>query len=414
MNVEKRIEAVRRLCSFEGRVAGTDAERRAANDLAAQLRGLGRRAEVESIYVHPQWPLVLALHCLLALAGSLVAIELPAVGFGVVLLTAISMYLDLNGRAYLLRRLFFRRASQNVVSRGRNRGDAGTLVLCANYDTGRSGLAYGRSWRRLAARVAGLLGIPFSPGRLVFWSIFALLPLIGLRMAEVDASWISTAQLPPTLVLVVAVFLLVDIQLSNPVAGANLNASGTATVLSLADELEREPAASLDVWVVLAGAGDPLHTGLREFVRGHRDDFDPESTWFIAVEGVGAGDVRFATSQGPVVSYGMASRLTELCQAIADADSDRDDPLGVGPHRSGFATGSLAPVLRRLPATTVTCLEPGDLLPAAAHTPRDVPDALDPEALERAHRFCLELVRALDRDLARRRDRQAERESAVV
>ena len=28
------------------------------------------------------------------------------------------MYLDLNGRFYLLRRLFFRRASQNVVSPG--------------------------------------------------------------------------------------------------------------------------------------------------------------------------------------------------------------------------------------------------------------------------------------------------------
>ena len=414
MNVEERITAVRRLCSFEGRVAGTDAERRAANDLAVQLRELGHRTDVEPTYVHPQWPLVQALHALLALAGSLVAIEEPAVGFGIVLVTLASMYLDLNGRFYLLRRLFFRRASQNVVSRGGRHDAAGTLVLCANYDAGRSGIAYGRRWRGLAARVGRLLGVPFSPGRLVFWSAAVLLPLIGLRMAEVESNLISVLQLPPTLVLVFAIFLLVDIQLSDATPSANLNASGVATALSLAAELEREAPAELDVWIVLPGADDPFHTGIRHFVRAHRDELDRETTWYLAVEGVGAGDVRFTTSQGPVVSYGMASRLTELCAAIADADADRDDPLGARPLRSGFGSGSLAAVLAKYPSTTVTCLEPGELLPAAAHSARDVPDVLDPDAMERAHRFCLELIRALDRDLARKRDREGEPESAVV
>ncbi len=240
MNVEERIEAVRRLCSFEGRLAGTDAERRAANDLAAGLRDRGRRVEIEPTYVQPQWALAQALHCLLALAGSLVALNLPVVGFAIVLVTAVSMYLDLNGRFYLLRRIFFRRASQNVVSRGRRRDAAGTLVLCANYDTGRGGSAYGRGWSAVTNRLGALVPAPFSPARLVFWSIAVLLPLIGLRMAELDANWISILQLPPTLVLVLAIFLLVDIHLSAPVPGANVNASGVATAVSIADELDRD------------------------------------------------------------------------------------------------------------------------------------------------------------------------------
>lgn len=414
MNVSAPIERVRRLCAFEGRLAGTDAERRAAGDLAAQLREIGRRAEIEPTYVHPQWPLVMALHCVLALAGSLLAIEEPAAGFAVVLLAAGSLHLDLNARLYILRRAFFRRASQNVVSRGRRRDAAGTLVLCANYDTGRGGVAYGRSWRAATRRFSAFVPAPFSPSRLVFWSIFVLLPLIGLRMAEVDANWISVAQLLPTLVLVVATFLLVDVQLSAPTPGANLNASGVATAISVAEELGSDRPDHLDVWVVLAGAGDALHAGARSFLRAHRNELDPETTWFMAIEAVGEGELRFATSQGPVVSYAMASRLTELCAAIVDADADRPDPLGARPLRSGYGSGSLPAVLAGYPATTITCLPAGELLAPRIHTAADTPDALDPDALGRAHRFCLELARALDRDLARRADRAAERESAVV
>jgi hypothetical protein len=112
------MEIIRELCSFERRLTGTDAERRAAKAMTERLRGLGRRAEAEPIYVHPQYSLVHAAHCGLGFAASLVAVSIPALGFGLALLAATSMYLDLNGRLYLIRSLFFRRASQNVVSPG--------------------------------------------------------------------------------------------------------------------------------------------------------------------------------------------------------------------------------------------------------------------------------------------------------
>src|SRR5436190_23697153 len=79
-----RMELIRELCSFEGRRAGTDAERRAANWLATQLRDGGRRAVVEPTYVHPQYGLVPALHCAAGFAGSLVATVAPPAGFAMV------------------------------------------------------------------------------------------------------------------------------------------------------------------------------------------------------------------------------------------------------------------------------------------------------------------------------------------
>ena len=80
------------------------------------------------------------------------------------------MYFDLNARHYLLRRLFFRRASQNVVSKGRNRDAPARVVISAHYDAARSGSAYSPRRMRLFARLQRLLPFPFSPLRLIFWS----------------------------------------------------------------------------------------------------------------------------------------------------------------------------------------------------------------------------------------------------
>jgi hypothetical protein len=98
MEVAARMEVIRELCSLEGRLAGTDAERRAANRLAKRLRESGRRADVEPTYVHPQAPLVHAAHCALGVAGSLVAVASPPVGFALVLATAVSVFFDFNTR----------------------------------------------------------------------------------------------------------------------------------------------------------------------------------------------------------------------------------------------------------------------------------------------------------------------------
>ena len=407
------MEIVRELCSFERRLAGTDAERRAANRLAERLRELGRRAEIEPTYVHPQIGLIYAAHSVIGLAGSLVAVAIPALGFGLVLLAATSMYLDLNTRFYLLRRLFFRRASQNVVSKGRMRNAPARLVISAHYDAARSGAAFGPRRMRLLARLQRLLRLPLSPTRLLFWSLAVLVPILGARMAGAEANSISLLQLAPTLVLLTAIFASIDIALSDVVPGANDNASGVATALSLAAELERERPRNLDVWVVLTGGEECMMEGMRAFVRSHREELDPRSTFLLNIDSVGRGQVRFEVGEGPAVTYELDSRLTELCAAIAEADSDGENRFRAAPLRSGFATDILPARLARIPATTITCLEPGALVPARMHTPEDVPGALHWKAIDGAHGFALELIRLLDRDVGRRSSADAPRTSSA-
>ena len=82
----------------------------------------------------------MAAHVLLALAGSLLALVVAPLGFVLVLVAATSLYLDQNTRLYLIRRLFFRRASQNVVSPGPNPAAPARLILSAHYDAAKTGL----------------------------------------------------------------------------------------------------------------------------------------------------------------------------------------------------------------------------------------------------------------------------------
>ncbi len=402
MDAAARMEVIRELCSFEGRLAGTDAERRAANWLAKRLRDGGRRVEVEPTYVHPKFGLVHAGHCALGFAGSLAAIAQPAVGFAICLAAALSMYLDLNARFYLLRRLFFRRASQNVVSRGSRPEAPARLLLCAHYDAARTGAFFRPRTIARFTRLARISPVPFGPFRPLFWSLAVLLPILGARMAGIDSGAISLLQLPPTLILLVGAFALTDVELSDVVPGANDNASGVATALSLAEELDADPPENLDVWIVLPGAEECLMEGMRAFVRTCGKELERAATYFLNLDSVGRGDIRYVTSEGLAVSFAMDRRLVELCRAIATADHEHDGRFAAEPLAWGFAGDGLPIRLAKFPVTTITTLQPGALFAANYHRPEDVPERLDAAALDRAHGFTLELVRALDRDVGRR------------
>jgi hypothetical protein len=395
------MELIRELCSFEGRYPGSDAERRAANFLAGRLRGMGRRVDIEPTFVHPEYALVHALHCSVAIAGSLVSVSVPALGFGLVLLAATSLYLDQSTRLYLLRRLFFRRASQNVVSPGHRPEAPARLILTAHYDAAKTGYVFGPRAVALARRLPERWRLLLGPFRLIFWGgIGPLLPLLGARMAGIEATWVSVLQLVPTVLLLVAVFLLVDIALSKVVPGAYDNASGVATVLSVAAELDRSPPHSLDVWVVLPGAEECNCEGMRGYVRAHRRELDRECTFFVNVDSTSYGKVAYEASEGAIVSYAMDRRLFELCEAIAAADREGEDRYGARPIRSPFHTDALPIRVAGLRAISVVAVEDG-VVPPWYHTPQDTPERVDGEAITRSVGFTLALIRQLDADVGR-------------
>jgi peptidase M28-like protein len=384
-------DVIARLVGFEGRAPGTAAEREAAEYLAQELRGMGREAEVEPIRVRPAYHLTHALHAALAVLGSVVAVNNPALGVVVLLLVAVSMFGDLTGRFHLLRLLTPRRPSQNVTSPGPRPDAPARLVLTAHYDAARSGLIFART-RRAAPRPIRALSRLGSRIDAIFWATVAVLAIAVLRLiagiTSDESTVLTVIQFAPTVLLIVGVLLFVDVALSEPVPGANDNASGVAAALELAGRLAAQPPHHLDVWVVLPGASEGVMLGMREWMRAHRDDIDPRRTFFVNLDSVGRGEVRYVKGEGFVVIEQHDARLVRLCESI-----------GTGtPQVLRFGTDAVIPTMRRFSSITICCTDPNGRIPDQ-HRRSDTTEKIEPRAVTAAVDFAHKLVHRIDAEL---------------
>jgi peptidase M28-like protein len=383
---------IEELVAFEGRWAGTDAERRAARHLERRLEELGRDARVEPTSVRPSYPIAHAVHAVLAIVGSVVAVDHPAIGAGLVLVALLLTFGDATGMFMLTRRLTGWRASQNVVSP--EEGDKpATLILVAHYDAARTGAIFGRRVQERRAALGRLLHRPIGPLDPFFWSIAAILVCCLIRLPGLDNVALTAVQFVPTVALIVSVPLLVDVALSGVVPGANDNASGVATVLRLGDRyggaLEH-----FDLWLVLTGAEEPFALGMRAFLKRHRHSLDKARTVVVNVEEVGFGTVRYTEREGPVISIRSHVQLVEICDQISEDDED-GEYFGARRLVSRTKSDGFAARLAGYPAITVCCRNALDYTPEH-HLPTDTPERIDDDALERAFGFCSELVQRLD------------------
>jgi hypothetical protein len=365
------------------RAPGSDAERRTAVHLAQRLTELGRTAETESLAAYPGWPLAYATLAAAAVGAGVLAVYVPVAGAALALAVALLTFLDAGMLVPAARRPFGRRASQNVVSWG-GAGKAGSLFLVAHYDAGRGGLAHNdRSARRKAA-LSGLIRRPIGGLQPLFWAELGVLVCALLRLAGLDGTALSAVQFAPTLVLLVAVALLIDIALSPTKAGENDNASGTVLVLRLAERLG-EALEYFDVHVLFTGAEKAGAAGMRAFLRRHRPPRD--TTVLLNIERVGSGAVRYTRREGALLTLRSHPQLVALCDQIAE-DDDRD-AFGAGPIVNRSASDAAAASAAGIPALTVTCRDRIDYASGR----------VDEQALERAEGFCLELIERLDAEV---------------
>lgn len=365
-----------RLAGFHDRRAGSDSERRAACHVRDRLRELGREAELEPFRVRPHWASAQAVAAAVAVVGSVVSVSSPGLGLLLVAFAAVTSVVEATGAAHLLLRLTGDRTSQNVSSPG-GRERQGVLLLVADCD-----VPIESAFARVARRVR-------DPWAVIGGAMLLILACSLLRGLGFEGNGLTAVQLVPTLILLAAVPLLVDVELSGA-GGGGPQAAGTAVVLSLAAELESE-LRYLDVWAVVTGGRAPFGQGMRAWLRRHRGELDPKRTVVVTVEAVGSGGVRYARRAGPLLlSWKTSGDLVRICRDIAEDDED------------GSAFDAQAVVDR----------EPGDAVAASSRglaaigISTDDRDEVDPQAVERVRAFCAELARRIDVELAPRLEQE--------
>jgi hypothetical protein len=371
-----------------------EGERKAAEEIAHELRSSGRDAEIEPIRVRPAYALAHALHMALAVAGNVISVYSPPLGVAILLLAGVSMYGDLTARFHLARLLFPRRRSQVVTSPGGRPDAPARLYVVANHDAARSGLMFNR--RRRPLRLLRPFRRLASPMDVAFWtlvvSLLMALARLFLGVDRDEATPLTIAQFVATAVLMTAFTLFVDVALSDPVPGASCNASGIAAALELGRRLDGRPPANLDVSLVFPGAREGLMLGMRAWLRAHADELDPRRTFFLNLEGVGSGTVRFVTAEGYVILYQHDARLVRLAESLARREGATADPR---PLTLRYATDGVLLPMRGLSSLTVCCTDEHDRVPNHRR-PADVPERIDAAAVERAVEFSESIVREID------------------
>jgi hypothetical protein len=386
-----------------GRRAASDAERRAAGHVEERLTEMGREVEVESIDIYPRWATAYAIYAGAAIIGSLISVKplaLTPVGFGLVLLATLFAFGDASGLFRPLRRITGRRASQNVFSPGDEDHD-GHLVLVAHIDSARGGMMFARGFQERLAVLGGRIKRPIGPFIPFMASLLLLLLCCFVRMFA-EGKALTAVQALATIALVVAIVGLIDVAVSDPVPGANDNASGVATVLSLAERFGGQ----LDhfrVSVLITGGQEAFGLGMKAFLKKHKGDLDSERTVFINVDEVGAGTVRYGQREGMLLPGKTHPQLFEIAEQIAeddDGDDDDDDGGHFGAKPLSLRTPSDASIARSVgfPAITITCRNAVGYVPHH-HQRSDVLDNVDDDALERAHGFAVELIQRLDAEV---------------
>lgn len=390
-------ETVSGLAAFENRGAGTDSERRAARWLAGETSATDRDVLVEPFWCRPNWALAHAWHVALAIAGSLVSVPSPIAGGAMLIAALLCVLADVITGRSPGRRLIPERASQNVVAVPAPASGARTrLIITANYDAGRAGMAYRDGFRRVSGALRrGTRGI--TPGWLG-WLVIAIVWLLVIAVLREEghrSQLIGAIQLPPTVALVLGFALLLELATADWSPAAGDNATGVAVATELAHALDAAPPAHLDVYLVLTGAGDAGQVGLQRYLRAHRAERTPGSTVVLGIASCAGGRPHWWRTDGALVALRYARPLRELAARIAD-----DEPhLGIAP-RSGRGTTPAFPArMTRLPAITIGCLDHRGLAPRSHHRD-DTHEAIDPQALHDAVQFALLLIDGIDATVA--------------
>ena len=209
------------------------------------------------------------------MVGSVVAVTAPAPGAALVLAAALLTLLDGLGYLHLLRRPLGTRASQNVESR-EEADKPGVLVIAAGYDSPRESGTLALATRLLR-----------DPSLAMALSMLVLLACCALRVAGIESTAVTAVQFVPTVLLILLIPALVDVELSG--AGSD---AGRRRRRGDRRPGGRELTGRLDhfaVWVVLTGANQPSALGMRAWLRRHRKELDRERTAVIAIGPVGDG-----------------------------------------------------------------------------------------------------------------------------
>jgi hypothetical protein len=385
--VVANIREVERLTQIaEPRAPGSDEERRMAAYVADRLQRLGiPYTQIDFRTVRGTATLYLVPFLGLALSIALASVY-PLAGLIGSTIFALIAVLEATNRP-ILSRIFRFDTSQNVIGLIQNRPPAGfedthplrQVVLVAPLDSPRFGWLDTRGMQQMI-RVLTLIAL---------FSVLAIpLLLAAWLFLEEQAILVITA-IPGLIVLLALMFIMQRDVAGKRVPGRNTNASGIAATLAVAEELVRNPPVGVETLLIFTGASQAGSVGMTNFLT--ENQFNPETTYFLSLQGVGRGPICFTRAEGPILSLQSSPGLVHIGGEIALSHPDR---LMRPIVHSGIPTEQYAALIRGYQGMTIM----GHPDPKESTAPPEAwdNDEIDPYEIDSACILAHGIIRRLD------------------
>lgn len=374
------------------RMATGDDERRAHEMVRAEMDALGLRTEVHGFRWHRSLYANLALHFGLGALGSLAALRLPALGLALHAATAVSYAADSSRTAFLLRRLFPFRDSQNVLGvRPARTAPRLRIVFLAHVDAAFTGILFRPEF---VTRFAGKPGSPlYKSLRIATASLAGLAALDVVQLVRGRSTALDVARAALTLPSLLAALLNLDVVLRNQIVpGAADDLSGVAGLLLLARRLEGQLPDDVELVFAATGCEESGLGGAQALSLDMRSRWDPANTVVIGLDGLANGELCYYT-EGEVFPVALAPWLKDTLDAVAAADPDLADvrpfdiPVG--------GTDAIPFAIAGYPAVTIGAVDRSMGVPRHYHVPSDTPENLEAHQIPRGVEYAARVVKAI-------------------
>lgn len=321
--------------------------------------------------------LMLLAFAIFPLGGQTTALLAALLSF----LVIVNELLELGFKDNLFRRIVPKAESQNVFAvispAGEHKCD---LVLVGHLDTQRTPVFF-RSprWVKIYDNFTTLIFITYI-AQVVLYTVAIFVPM----------AWIWYATIPSAVCAVIMAAFFIEADLSPFTAGANDNATAAGMVLTLAEELKRQPLQHTCVFALCTGCEEVQHYGMIDWYKRHRAGLkEPRAVVF---EMLGVDGPAWLTREGIIVPFKPDPELASACEQIA---AERPD-LGAYPASISGGNTEMADAIRAdVPAITLFGLTRAGVAPYW-HQKEDTFDKMNPDVMQRTWEFTKILIEKID------------------
>lgn len=256
----------------------------------------------------------------------------------------------------VLNKIFARGKSRNIMGKvPANKYPVRKVVFVAHYDSSKSGLSFHPEVVK-NFRTAFLITYYSMVAMFILYGLAIIFNVLGFAWG-ILVIWLFS--IPPALLLFIScVVILYQEIFGEDTPGANDNAAGVSVLLELSKEIKDKPPDFVETWFLFTGAKEAGTLGMINFLEEYHPD--PQNTFFINLDCIGVGDIKYILEEGMLKRYPSSDKLVKW----ASLAIQEKPPLKIkGASYYLFTTDATTALARNYKAITVMALDEEGFIP---------------------------------------------------